>query len=132
MAQQSREPRTFGKESHLLYHPARAMRMAFLLGHHPPLAIALSMRDRHGFAAHATRPHQIADFGLRLTTLYRALDVLAPENPLAAACQNLRVIGSIPFCAKLIIRGAVIFQATDQQLPAAARIELAPARGRRT
>jgi hypothetical protein len=47
------------------------------------------MCDRDGFSAHAPRAHQITDFGLRLPVLDRAFDVLAPENSLAAAGQEL-------------------------------------------
>src|SRR6202035_3706518 len=50
----------------------------------------------------------------------------APQNPLAAARQELNVIGHIFFRAKLIVRGPVLLQAADKELPAALRVKPAP------
>ncbi len=118
-AQLPREPGALGEEFHFLDDPARAMRVVFFLSDDTSLGVPLTRSDRHRAARYPARADEVPDFRLCFPGKGRTLEILAPENPLALAREELKVIRKVLAFPKLIVRAPMLSQAADDELAAA-------------
>ncbi|MGH8290539.1 MAG: hypothetical protein ACREV7_16230 [Steroidobacteraceae bacterium] len=111
---------TFGEELSLLYDPSIAVSEALGLAHDPTLRIELALGKCDDLASDSTRPDYIAKLRLSFRCGNRALQVLTPEDLLAAIRQDLCEVRCILVLSKLVVRLTMCDQAPHHQSPPAA------------
>jgi len=114
IADVARKPRPLCEELHLLDNPTCTVSVVLLLTDDASFCITPAFRNRDSLACNTASSHQVSGLRLRLRLLQRPFQVLAPDRPLAPACQKPYVVGRILVGPELIVCGAVVLQSANE------------------